>query len=324
MTRVLVTGGMGVIGSLISRKLVEQGCETVVFGRHEDRTLIKEIADNVRIVTGNILNLQHLLETIEKNKVQRIIHAAASLSQQTETAPFNGVQINVDGTLNVLEAARLAGIERVVFTSSKAVYKKPAGRHDHPTYEPINEDYPKEPNTVYGATKLFCEQMGLNYNKIYGLDFIALRFGGTYSYGKLGGRHAFSNVTTMIESAACGRPARILSGGVQKDDIVYSKDAANAAVLACFAVKPQFRIFHIGTGKGATLSDVARVIKKFLPKAVIDVEDELDLSDWKRRFVFDIGRASAELNYQPKYDLESGVKDYLEERTRSGQGCATV
>src|SRR4030042_1339220 len=112
MTTVLVTGGMGVIGSLISRKLVEQGCKTVVFGRRDDRTLIKDIADSIRIVTGNVLDLENLLQTIKTNKVQRIIHAAACLSQQAQKEPFQGFQINVDGTVNVLEAARLTGIER--------------------------------------------------------------------------------------------------------------------------------------------------------------------------------------------------------------------
>ena len=318
MTKVLVTGGMGVIGSLISRKLVEEGYETIVFGRHEDRTLIKDVADSVQIITGNILDLQNLLRIIKTNKVQRIIHAAACLSQQAQAEPFTGFQVNANGTVNVLEAARLGGIERVVFTSAKAVYQRPTGKYAHPAYEPITEDYPKEPDTVYGATKLFGENMGLNYNKIYGLDFLALRFGSTYSYGKLTGRHAFAKVTTMIENAAYGKSTGIPYGGGQKDDYVYSKDVARAAVLACFAVKPQSRVFHIGTGKGATLLDLADAIKKFFPEAVIDVGQDHDLSDRGRHFIFDISRAEAELKYKPQYDLEAGVKDYIAEMTNAG------
>jgi UDP-glucose 4-epimerase len=315
---------MGVIGSLISRKLVEQGCRTIVFGRHEDRTLIKDIADSIRIVTGNVLDLQNLLQTIQTNKVQRIIHAAGYLSQQAQAEPFKGFQVNVDGTVNVLEAARRTGIERVVFASSKAVYQRPKGQHAHPACEPITEDYPKEPDTVYGAAKLFCEHMGLNYHKIYGLDFIALRFGSTYSYGKLTGRHGFARIPAMIENAAAGVATRIPHGGGQKDDIVYSKDAAAAAVLACFAANPQSRIFHIGTGKGTTLSDLAGVIKKFFPKAVVDVGNDFDLSDAGRHFIFDIRSANAELKYAPQYDLEAGVKDYIAEMAKAGFKTSTA
>ncbi|MEW6671932.1 MAG: NAD(P)-dependent oxidoreductase [Thermodesulfobacteriota bacterium] len=318
MTAVMVTGGMGVIGSLISRELVAQGTRTIVFGRHEDRTLIKRIADSIQIITGNILDLQHLLRIIQTNKVQRIIHAAACLSQQAQKEPFNGFQINVDGTVNVLEAARLTGIERVVFASSKAVYQRPTGKHAHPACEPITEDYPKEPDTVYGASKLFGEYMGLNYLKIYGLDFVALRFGSTYSYGKLTGRHGFAGIPAMIENAARGEPTRIPHRGDRKDDMVYSKDAARAAVLACFADNPRSRIYHIGTGKGTSLSDLAAVLKKCFPKAVIEFGQGPDASDRGRHFIFDIRRAQVELGYKPQYDLEAGVRDYIAEMTEAG------
>jgi len=122
----------------------------------------------------------------------------------------------------------------------------------------------------------------------------------------------------MIENAARGKPTRISHGGAQKDDMVYSKDAANAAVLACFADKPRHRIYHVGTGKGETLLDLAAVLKEFFPKAVIELASEPDPSDRGRHFIFDIGRARTELGYKPQFDLKAGVKDYITEMVKAG------
>jgi UDP-glucose 4-epimerase len=173
---VLVTGESGAIGSWVTRELVEQGRRAVSYDARLDTTLVKDIEDKLECVVGDILDLPSIIHTIKRYEVERIIHMAAALPDLCEANPLVGFRINVEGTLNVFEAARLMDIRRVVYASSRSVYDISRGEYAHPTYKPIDEDYPKAPRDVYGATKLFAEHMGVNYNRIYGLDVIGLRF----------------------------------------------------------------------------------------------------------------------------------------------------
>jgi len=122
MSSVLVTGGTGFIGSWVTRQLVDQGVRVVTYSRHPDTALIKDIADKVDCVAGDVLDLPRLIHTIKHYGVERIIHMSTLLIGPLEANPFMAYRVNVDGTMNILEAARLMDIKRVVFISSKAAY----------------------------------------------------------------------------------------------------------------------------------------------------------------------------------------------------------
>lgn len=235
-----------------------------------------------------------------------------------------GYKVNVDGAMNVFEASRLMGVKRVVAISSKSVYDIPRGEYAHPTYRPIDEDYPKAPRTVYGATKLFVENMGLSYNRIYGLDFIALRFASTYGPGKqtrhvlqgMSGPGSHDIYSKIIESAMLGQSLKIPEGGDQTNDIAYHKDIADGIVQACFAENVEHRIFHLGTGKGETLRHLVESLNKIFGEVPIEVGPGLVEISSQAPFIFNIDRARRELGYSPQYDLEAGVRDYIEEMRR--------
>lgn len=320
MSTVLVTGGTGVIGAWVTRQLVEQGIKVVTYSRHLDPTLVKDILGRFDSVLGDIGDLPQLLRTIKQYKVERIIHLSATLPEQAEANPREGFRINAEGTLNILEVARLMEVKRVVCTSSKAVYDVTRGEYGHPTYKPMDEDYPRIPNTVYGTTKVFMENIGLDFNRIYGLDFVALRFSSPYGPGRLA-RHGLVAITSrLIESAMLEQPLAIPKGGEQKDDFIYLRDVANGIVLACFAEKLEHRILNIGTGKGETLPHMIEVVSKVLGrKAPITIGPGLDFMGrtlTQRYSVFNIERARRELGYAPRYDLEAGVRDYIETMRR--------
>lgn len=316
---ILLTGGMGAIGSWVARELVEAGQRPILYDARADFTLIPDLEGRVEVVMGDLLDLPHLLRTVLERKVERILHLAAVMPPQAQANPYLGFQVNALGTVHVLEAARIGGVRRVVYTSSKGVYGPIGGEHGHPTYRPLPEDYPARPNSVYGATKLLGEHMGFNYRRNYGLDFVALRFGSTYGPGKLARHGVVGLQSRIIEAAMAGQETHIPQGGEQVDDLVYNADTARAVVLACFTEGPEHRVFNIATGVGSTLLDLAVAVKKLFPQAVIEVGPGLDYYGGGGGYsVFDISRAGRELGYASRYSLEAGVEHYVNAMRRLG------
>jgi UDP-glucose 4-epimerase len=309
---VLVTGGMGVIGSLVVRNLIERGEKPVIYCRHIDWTLMNDIAETVEIVTGNVTDLAHLIDVIKEYKIKHIIHLASLVTALAVQRPKEAVDINIGGTVNVFEAARLTDIERVVFSSSRAVYAPIVGHYGHPLYKPINEDYPLAPSTIYGATKLFCEQYAQFYTQRYGLDIVSLRFSFTYSPGKRARHGASAIISYIVENAMLGEPISIPQGGDAKEDFIYNKDVAQAVILACYAKNLQHQVFHIGTGEVHSLREVADIVKRIFPNSIIEIGPGLDLTGrGEGSCALDISRARQELGYEPQYGLEEGINDYV-------------
>jgi UDP-glucose 4-epimerase len=211
-------------------------------------------------------------------------------------------------------------VKRVVAMSSRSVYDIARGEYGHPTYRPVEEEYPKEPRRLYGATKLFMENLGLSYHRIYGLDFVALRCASTYGPGKLqrravrgtNGPSTHATYSEIVESAIQGRSFSLPHGGDQIDDIIYHKDIAKGVVLACLVKRTENRIFNIGTGKGATPRQLVSVLEKILGKVPISIGMGLNLPG-QTASILDIQKARRQLGYDPEYDLESGVRDYIAE-----------
>ncbi|MDO8490666.1 MAG: NAD(P)-dependent oxidoreductase [Dehalococcoidia bacterium] len=320
MSAVLVTGGSGVIGSWVVRRLVDKGERVVSYSRRPDTTLIKDIVDKVEYVSGDVLDLPRIMDTIKKRGIDRIIHLAAIMPDDLEANPYANYKINVDGTINVLEAARLMDVKRLVYTSTQGVYDTMRGEHAHPAYKPIDEHYPQAPKSVYGATKLFCEHMGLRYNRIYGVDFVALRFAWVYGPGKQARHGVLALHSKIIESAMLGKPLKIPQGGDQKVDNAYVRDVAKAIVLACFVEKPEHRVFNIGTGKGETMKHLIEVLDGVFGGAQIEIGPGLNPrgAQGANYIVMNIERARKELGYSPEFDLEAGAKDYIETMKRLG------
>ena len=313
---ILVVGGMGSIGSFVTRRLVEMGLDPIVYARHKNVLFLSDIVDKVAYAEGDIMDIDHLMKTIKEYRVERIIHMAALLSGGNESKPSMAIRMNVEGTANILEAAVKCKVKRVVYSSAKGVYSETKGDYDHPTYKPLPEDYPTE-NCMgfYGLTKLFGEKLGFNYQKKYGLEFVALRYSSTWGPGKLlHGPSPHTVAVGIIENAMLGRTFRYPQGAQQKNDHIYHRDTANGVVLACMTEKLTHSTFNIGTGVGSTLVDFAAAVSKIYPEADIEIGPGLDyiMKNYNTYSVFDISRAKKELGFEPRYDVEKGVADYIE------------
>jgi UDP-glucose 4-epimerase len=317
---VMITGGMGVLGSLVTEGLVHRGEQPILYARHLDVSLMDpKIMKQTKYVRGDILDLPNLTHALKQHKVEKIIHMAALIFGDAQSNPYMGYKVNTEGTLNTLEAARIVGtIKRFVYTSSKAVYGAITSEFGHPTYRPMSEDAPKNPMLVYDATKLASEHLGFNYHRTFGIDFVALRFASTFGPGKLARHGPVSWHSKLIESAMLAKTGRLPQGGDQPDDMIYHRDIAQAIVRACFVDKLEHRVFNIGRGVPATMREFAEAVRRVIPGASLEIGSGLDYFGLGVPYycIYDISRARQELGYEPEYDLERGVNDYVETMRR--------
>ena len=290
----MVTGGAGFIGSYFLDEALGRGEDVVVYDVIPPKIRSAELMGKLAAVEGNILDLDKIAETIKGYGVKEVVHAASLLTAPSQKDPMLAIDINVKGTLNVLEASRLHDVNRVVFTSSQAVYGYTAEC-------PIDEDHPKNPCTIYGILKLTSELFGSNYGELYGIEFIALRFPLVYGMGK---RRGFNAVEQLIESGSA------VVRGDQKYEPLYVRDAAKALFLALRARRVEHRAFNIGSGQMLSFQEMVEVVRKFLPAVSARVEAGRDIS-YCTRGPLNCERARRELSFEPAYDFEKGVEDYL-------------
>lgn len=317
MPTTMITGGSGFLGTYVARMLAERGDQVVVFDAASPSPMLAALtqpfSEQIIYVRSQILDLSSLLRCARQYNVERMFHAAALYDPPYSLAePAITYQVNVTGTLNVLEAARFLGVRRVVLSSSIAVY---APRQ----YEPIDEWHPillptsGNPLGHYGASKAAAEIIGLTYSSANGVDFIALRNSAIYGYGM---RYPMY-IKPMVENSVRGLPTRFATGGAMKRDYTHVKDVAQAVMhaLGIPAATLRQRVFNVGSGALHSASQVAETVRSVLPDADIEIGPGLspmEESDMRARGMLDLTAAREQLHYEPAYTLEAGIYDYIE------------
>jgi UDP-glucose 4-epimerase len=226
--------------------------------------------------------------------------------------------VNLGGTLNVLEAARFAGVDRVVAASTHNIYPRAYGIYGPPEWRPISEDHPPDPRRPYAVMKLACEYMGRIYAERLGVDFAAVRFASYYGAERAIRRgHKFPDLLNrMILDAVEGVPTVIERGGEQVFDPVYIKDCAHGIVCAALADGPGAgRVYNIGGGQPTAIRAAAQTVCRVLPSARIEVgPGETFSPDGQAHHPpLDISRARREIGYAPQFTLEEGIADCARE-----------
>jgi len=305
VTTVLLTGG-GFIGSQVVRALVERGDKVVVYDVAPDMRRFAGLKeDSLKIVRGDLLDLAYIISTLRENKVEKIVHTAAiGWRAGTHLQPMRTINVNVIGSANIFEAARLTGIKRVVNFSSYWVYGKTQ-------YEPVDEDHPCNPlEGVYNVTKYLAERWGALYYALYGLDVISIRPSAVYGPGQPPGEEPLS----ILVNAIHGIPTKLPRGRDLRFDPVCVFDVVQG-VLKALDVEPdklEHRVFNIALGKPHTVGEVAEIIKKLIPDAVIEIGPGL-VPEWDcATGHISIERARRELGYEPKYQPTEGFKLCIE------------
>ena len=319
--KVLITGGMGVNGAVTARLMVRDGLRPVLLDNREDFILMQDIKDKVDCVIGDVCDPRFLTQVVEDFKIDCIAHLAALMPEPAEADPRLGIRVGAEGTVNILEVARAKNIKRVVFTSSKAVYGEINGEEGPPNYKLMREDYRKIPADLYGSMKVGCEELGRYYRETYGIEFIALRFVSIYGPGKEARHGPLSFYGQLIEKAREGAKWVVPQGGDQINDAVYVGDVGRSVYLALKAPAPKEWTFNIGTGKASTPRDFLNAAAKLFPSHKIELgPGPSKLGRSKQSYcIFDISAARRNLGYEPAYNVEQGVKDYVETLDRLGR-----
>jgi len=308
----MITGGVGFIATHVARHLVDLGDQVVLYARRNGNRIppfLKEVSDDsVKIVVGDILDFPKMLETVKTYNVESIIHTAAIAYPYSGDKPHMALKVNIEGTINVLELARIMDLKRVTFTSSGAVY--PAGSQEEGEF--CHEDTPLPLNPlydIYGASKGSCDVLGLRYADLYGVDFISTRH--CLVYGP--GAPAALPPSVFVRKALENTPIVYKQGGNHKVEMAYIKDSLLGLFLAHKKPKHKYRIYNIGAGRLYSLFELADAVKKAIPSAEIKMGPGLlegAGAAWKRP-PFDLNRAREELGYKPKFNIEQGIAAHV-------------
>jgi UDP-glucose 4-epimerase len=312
--RVLVTGGLGVNGAWTVRRLLNEGHEVLVTDTRPEFDLLPDIRDDFEFAQLDLRDVAGLTDLMSSRRIEVIAHLAAMVGMPADL--YQAFAVNAQGSVGVLEAARQAGVSRVVYTSSKAVYAPITGKHGHPEYRPVPENYPRGPTPglrAYGASKILSEEAGQVYSERYGIEFVALRFGLIYGPGKKARHGPIGLHSRIVENAILGSPTIVAHGGEQGDDMMYTKDVAQAITKATTTANLGSWVYNIGTGHANTLHDFAAAVRNRFPRAAIEIGPGFEfLGIGPVHCVMDISRATRDLGYAPEYDLDTGVADYVE------------
>lgn len=316
----MVTGGMGALGSAISRNLVKRGETPIVFDFKEDYTLISDIRDRIVFVKGDVTDKAALEEAIKKYDVDVMIHTVALLSaiDPHVMAPFNARAVET-----ALFASLDTNVRRFVYISSKGAYNTATGEYAYPNYKPMDESYPRDiPMGFYGVTKVYGELLVNEFHRRYGMETVSIRFSTMYGPGRLLKNPNSPMVLPcrIIENAMLHKPFKWGFGGEQVDDFICYEDASEGVVLAAMAPAANLRqpAYNIGTGRGYTLRDFAAAAKEIFPDFTYEIGDGFNHTGSKTPAycIYDISAAQKDLGYKPQSDLTDGVRRYVDTMNR--------
>jgi len=309
---VLVTGGCGLIGSMLARILMEKGEEVWVFDKLSGSPRLSGIEGQVKILQGDLGNLPQVLQAVKESAPRAIFHLGSMLSFPANADPQAAFSTNVAGTYHVLEAARLFRVPKVIFTSTMATY----GLH---IQEPVINDFTlQRPITMYGSTKVFAELLGRFYRTKYGIDFRAVRYPSIVGPGANVAHVSIYNAWA-VEKAFYGQPYDIFVEPDIRCPVLYFKDAARALILldAAPAESIQMACYLLGGIKPMiSAQELVAEIKKHFPQAKFDYKPDplaMAFHGSMQGVVYDDTVAAREWGWRPQYSLESMVADFYAE-----------
>lgn len=305
---ILITGA-GLIGSHAARQMVDAGHKVVLFDLSPNRDYIQKVVgkDQAEVVAANMLDLPALLTALEKFNVDTLVHTAGLIGGRVQENSYTGATNNILGTINILEAARLRKLRRVVYVSTFGVYER--GKITDNT---VKETHPIGGHNLYATTKVCSEHLVHAYASMYNLDTVIIRPGGVFGRGfYVGGSTVGMVMRDLALAMIKGEPITIDAKTYGPNEYVYGKDVGLALSLACQAQNPKQRIYNAGTGVVTNHEQLAQVVRTVAPK--IDVKTSGAVSaDKSRSIPMDISVSNAELGYTPKFPLQEALRDYMD------------
>jgi len=295
--KALVTGGAGFIGSHLTGGLLEQGWSVTVLddlstGRKEN------LPRGARFVRGDVRDVSTVARLVRGQDY--VFHLAAQVGNLLSIGdPRTNMDINVGGSLCVFEAARKAGVRRVVYAASSAGLGEAVRI-------PQAEDHPAAPMSPYGVSKLAAEQYGLSLYQVHGFPFVAVRFFNVY--GPRQGSTEYGNVIPIFfRRLRAGQALRIFGDGKQTRDFTYVGDIVQALTKAATAPGAEGQVFHVGTGTPTDILTLATVMQDVMAIHTGTFHEPARKGE-VRNSLADISKARRILGFEPRFSLEEGLR----------------
>ncbi len=290
--KMFLTGSSGFIGRNITEKLLQDNYTVIAYGRKD----AFPNSQNYTFVAGDITQYRKIFAGL--GDCEYAVHLAASIPKKWS---YKSDITNVNGTINLLEAARKRDLKKLILFSSSAVYG--------PSENPIDEDSSLLPKSFYGVDKLVCEMYAKQYNEEYGLPIVIFRPSNVY--GKY--QHpinANSNfIAESLHKVINGEKISIYNGGEIERDFVYAPDLYNPITTVLKREDIKWGIYNLGSGTCVKIREVVDLIEGIANKKAIirDVSKEVS-----NKVCLDISKAKRELGFEPRYDLKRGIAETYE------------
>jgi UDP-glucose 4-epimerase len=304
--RFLVTGGAGFLGTALANRLVRDGHQVRVIDNLEAGESVG-LDDGVLFTRGDVADRPKLWTLLQD--VDCVYHLAARvLVSESILYPRVYNEVNVGGTVSVMEAMRDAGVRRVVFTSSGAIYGEQAE-------QPVREDQVPNPQSPYAVSKLAAEYYVRTIGALWGIETVILRIFNAYGPGQSLPPSHPPVVPRFLHQALRGGSLVIFGGGGQTRDFVYVDDVVEALVAAAVAADVDRRVVNLGTGRETSINDLTALVARTTGRDVELLHSPAE-SGGVSRLCADIAVARRLLNYEPHIELTLGLQLVLEKDPR--------
>ena len=299
--KVLVTGGAGFIGSNLVRALLERGDEVRVLDNFAtgNRGNLEGLEDDVDVIEGELRSYERVHNAVRG--VELVYHQGALPSvPRSIQDPLTTSAVTIEGTLNVLLAARDENVRRVVFASSSSVYGNTGTLPRRETQQP-------DPISPYAVAKLAAERYCVSFQRVYGLETVALRYFNVFGPRQDPSSQYAAVVPLFIAAVDQGRPVTIHGDGTQSRDFTFVDNVVQANLLAGERDGAEGRVLNVAMGRQATVNELAEAVgaalgkpveKEYVPSRTGDVRDS-----WA-----DVSQAVELLGYEPSVGLEEGLQ----------------
>jgi UDP-glucose 4-epimerase len=297
--KILVTGGAGFIGSNIVDRLAPDNQVTVLDNLyHGSRDNLAQSKKRIKFIKGDVLDNELVQKLVGENEYVFHLAAHASVIRSLEQ-PELDMQVNINGTLNVLEACRRAKIKRLVYSSSAAIF-------GDAEYLPVDEKHPLNPKSPYAVSKMAAEKYALAYYQSFGVPAVALRYFNIY--GPRQDTSEYANVISIFfRKFKARQPITVYGNGDSTRDYTYVQDAVTANILAATHPKAVGEVFNIATGQATDLNKLIKIIQE-----VSGWEGKINYAAERageiKHSLASIEKAKKLIGFQPAVDIEQGLK----------------
>jgi UDP-glucose 4-epimerase len=300
VTAVLVTGGGGFIGSNLVRALLERGDDVRVLDNFSTGSRGNLDGLDVDVVEGELRSYERVHHAVRGVELVYHLGALGSVPRSVQD-PLTSSAVNVEGTLNVLLAARDEAVRRVVYSSSSSIYGSAGAL-------PRTEQMVPDPISPYGVAKLAAERYCVSFSRVYeGLETVVLRYFNVFGPKQSPHSEYAAVVPLFITQIARGAPVTIHGDGGQSRDFTYVSNVVDATVRAAGAPGASGRIFNVAAGRPATVNELADAVGRFLGKPVEKVTAPARPGDVRDSWA-DVSEARSALGFDPRISLEEGLR----------------